>query len=74
MKRLKTPSSPRRLMGLVSCDLFLELIDQSLEGVHLKLAKLRIPASFVLVGLIQSLQPAELLAGVGQLSFASQLH
>lgn len=39
MKKLETPSSPRRLMGLVSCDLFLELIDPSLEGVHFELAE-----------------------------------
>jgi len=61
-------------MRLVSGDLLFELVDEPFERFHLHLSKFLVVAGFVLGGLVKLLQNPELLACIGHLSFASQVH
>src|SRR4051812_17607219 len=64
--------SLRRLPGLITRDLFLELVDRSLQGFHRHFAELFVPAGLALQGGVTRFQPSKLGLCVGEFSIISQ--
>ena len=61
-------------MGFVPGDLLFELVDEPFERFQLHLSKFLVVAGFGLGSLVKLLQDPELIACIGYLSLASQVH